>query len=114
MSDFDDLIRQWGKWAYRNRGLTLGYGSNILANHYSPSVYITDDLACLVDEAVSTLRKTGRTDWAEAVTLYALGHTVRDTARYMAVNATSAHRAIDLGKAWVEGYVVAKTESKKT
>jgi len=103
--EIHDKLTQWGVWAFQNRGVKLGYGKNILGPEFSGKrVYITDDEAMTIDEAISALRQADEAA-GDAVMMHYLGHTVRDTARLMATSRSRVSTLITQGRSWLDGYL---------
>lgn len=103
----DDLIREWGKWAYQDRGVRLNYGRNILDDSPgSSNALIDESLALLIDQAISTL-KLSDPEGSKAVAYFGLGAPIARIADELGVSRLKAREAINRGKGYVGGYIAA-------
>jgi len=97
-------FKEFGKWIYANRSLSLSYKTNWLLNKYKPSPKISDDRALQIDAALIKLKDYNETVH-EVIMLTILGHPIKDTAKRVGLSESKTYRLMVQGDAWLSGYL---------
>lgn len=104
--DTEELLRQWGIWAFEDRKLVLGYGPNILAPISSKeSAAIDDDVAMGVEMVLNKMKKY-KPECYEAMTLHYLGMPPSAVQQQLGISKAKLYDLLRTGRAWFEGFVV--------
>jgi len=99
------MLEEWGIWAFEDRGVRMGYGSNILSGpSHKRSSLITDKEAELIDQAVTELVKYDR-QCGDILASHYLGMPISMVCDHYGVARKTVYTKLSIGRAFVQGYV---------